>query len=420
MRKKISVLPGDGIGPEIMAATLQVLTRLQSTLQNIPESQGNKIANEIEINEYPVGGHAIDQCGEALPPETIKGCEQADAILFGSIGGPKWEHLPAEKQPERAALLPIRKHFNLFANLRPIRTYPTLLHHSPVRLEQGTDAKAKTDGKEKTDEVNILIVRELTGGIYFADPKGGGGSDDMEYAFDTMRYHRFEIERIARLAFAIASQRKMKTVHSIDKANVLHSMAFWRKIIREMHQSDSQNTHAKEISLQHMYVDNAAMQLILHPRQFDVLLCPNLFGDILSDEASVLSGSLGLLPSASLSATVSHRKDTTSNSSASIKSNGGQNADPALDLGYRFGLYEPAGGSAPDIAGKNVANPIAQILSLALLLRFSFQWNEAATLLETAVEQVLADGAVTQDIADAGQSAISCQEMAEEIGRKLL
>lgn len=359
----IAVLPGDGIGPEVMPAALDVLSKaLKDRWSN------------YEFKEAAVGGAAIDQHGEALPQPTLKLCEESDAILFGSVGGPKWENLPPEKQPERASLLPLRKHFKLFANLRPVTLYPELQSSSPLKPErtQGTD---------------LLVIRELTGDVYFGQPKGREGQGPEERAFDTMVYHRFEIERIARVAFEAAAGRRKK-VTSIDKANVLTSMVLWRETVTAF--ATSYNASAGEpVALEHMYVDNGAMQLILAPSRFDVLLCPNMFGDILSDEASVLGGSLGMLASASLSEK------------------------------QGFGLYEPAGGTAPDIAGKGIANPVAQILSAALMLRYSFGEAEAAANIDRAVKKAISAGARTIDLAGPGEPRISTQEMKEEIIRHL-
>ncbi|AIR60766.1 3-isopropylmalate dehydrogenase [Cedecea neteri] len=351
----IAVLPGDGIGPEVMAQALKVLDAVR-----------NRFDIRISTSSYDVGGAAIDRHGSPLPAATVEGCEQADAILFGSVGGPKWEHLPPAEQPERGALLPLRKHFKLFSNLRPARLYQGLEEFCPLRADIAANG------------FDILCVRELTGGIYFGQPKGREGSGMHEKAFDTEVYHRFEIERIARIAFESARKRRSK-VTSIDKANVLQTSLLWREIVNEI---------AKEypdVSLSHMYIDNATMQLIKDPSQFDVLLCSNLFGDILSDECAMITGSMGMLPSASLNE-------------------------------QGFGLYEPAGGSAPDIAGKNIANPIAQILSLALLLRYSLDAEEAAQAIESAINRALEEGHRTGDLARDGQ-AVSTDEMGDIIAR---
>lgn len=349
----IAVLPGDGIGPEVMAQAHKVLAAIRS-----------RFGIQLTYKEHDVGGIAIDRHGTPLPADTIEGCEQADAILFGSVGGPKWEHLPPAEQPERGALLPLRKHFKLFSNLRPARLYQGLEDFCPLRADiarRGFD---------------ILCVRELTGGIYFGQPKGREGQGTHERAFDTEVYHRFEIERIAHIAFESARKRRSK-VTSIDKANVLQSSMLWREVASQVAKN------YPDVSLSHMYIDNATMQLIKDPAQFDVLLCSNLFGDILSDECAMLTGSMGMLPSASLNE-------------------------------HGFGLYEPAGGSAPDIAGKNIANPIAQILSAALLLRYSLGEEEAAKAIEHAVNQALEQGHRTADLAGAG-NAISTDEMGDII-----
>ncbi len=334
--RKIAVLPGDGIGPEVMEQAVNILNC-------IAEKYGVK----FEYNYADVGGVAIDKFSTPLPESTLEICENADAILFGSVGGPKWENLPPEKQPERGALLPLRKHFKLFANLRPIKVFESLSEACSLKKEFFSEG------------IDIVIFRELTGGIYFGDPKYV--SEDGEYAVDTMRYSKKEVERIARLAFEAALMRKKKVV-SVDKANVLMSSVLWRDTVNAL-----QKNEFPEIELNHMYVDNAAMQLVRNPSQFDVILTGNMFGDILSDEAAMLTGSLGMLPSASLN------------------ENG-------------FGLYEPIGGTAPDIAGKGLANPTAQMLSAALMLRYSFDMDEAAKEIENAIEKTLAEGYRTGDI----------------------
>ncbi|MFS1163680.1 3-isopropylmalate dehydrogenase, partial [Aeromonas salmonicida] len=292
-------------------------------------------------------------------------------VLFGSVGGPKWEHLPPNDQPERGALLPLRAHFKLFCNLRPARIYTGLEQFSPLRADisdRGFD---------------IACVRELTGGIYFGQPKGREGEGANEKAFDTEVYHRFEIERIAKIAFESARVRKAK-VTSIDKANVLASSILWREVVTQVAKS------YPDVALNHMYIDNATMQLIKDPSQFDVLLCSNLFGDILSDECAMITGSMGLLPSASLN-----------------------------EAG--FGLFEPAGGSAPDIAGKGIANPIAQILSAALMLRYSLGQEAAAQAIEQAVAQTLAEGYFTADLhqASARHPVQSTSEMGSQIAARI-
>ena len=359
MSKQIAVLAGDGIGPEVMKTALNVLKKAL-----------REKADNFTFKEALVGGAAIDATGVPLPDPTLKICEESSAILFGSVGGPKWESLPPHLQPERGALLPLRKHFDLFANLRPAIIYSELVNASPIKPEIiGTG-------------LDILILRELTSGIYFGQPKGREGTGEEEFAYDTMRYSRREIERIARVAFESARKRKKK-VTSIDKANVLTTSVLWREVVIALHKKEY-----SDITLEHLYVDNAAMQLIVRPTQFDVVLCENMFGDILSDEASVITGSIGMLPSASL------------------------NADG-------FGLYEPSGGSAPDIAGKGIANPIAQILSGALLLRYSFGLETEAVRIEEAVRTVIKNGLRTRDIAEKSAKVVGTEEMGSEIEKTL-
>ncbi|MGE5256744.1 MAG: 3-isopropylmalate dehydrogenase [Hyphomicrobiales bacterium] len=336
--KKIAVLSGDGIGPEVMAEAIKALDALQRVC-----------GFNLEYEFADVGGVAMDRHGRALPQSTLKICEQADSILFGSVGGPKWENLPPEQQPERGALLPLRKHFDLFCNLRPARVYKALAAASPLRPDIVGDG------------FDILCVRELTGDIYFGQPKGREGSGSDERAFDTMVYSRREIQRIARAAFRLARTRRKK-VTSIDKANVLTTMVLWRDVVMEVAQE------FPDVRLEHLYIDNATMQVLRRPRDFDVLLAGNIFGDIISDECAMLTGSMGMLPSGSFNES-------------------------------KFGLYEPAGGSAPDIAGKGIANPLAQILSAAMMLRHSLDLAQAADLLEAAVESVLNQGMRTTDVA---------------------
>jgi 3-isopropylmalate dehydrogenase len=286
------------------------------------------------------------------------------------VGGPQWEGLPPEKQPERAALLRLRKHFDLFCNLRPATVFKALVSASPLHPEivrEGFD---------------ILVVRELTGGIYFGQPKGRQGSGPSEKAFDTMAYAREEIERIARMGFALARGRR-KRITSVDKANVLSTMVFWREVVSDIAKE------YRDIELNHIYVDNATMQLIKDPHQFDVILCANMFGDIISDECAMLTGSIGLLSSASLNES-------------------------------RFGLYEPAGGSAPDIAGKGIANPIAQILSTAMLLRHSLDFGEAAVAIEAAVADALEAGIRTADIALDKRTAVGTADMGDAVAERIL
>ena len=352
--KKIAVLSGDGIGPEVMAEAIKVLDATQE-----------KFDFSLSYTFADVGGIAIDNHGEPLPPATLKLCEESDAILFGSVGGPKWENLPPQQQPERGALLPLRKHFDLFCNLRPARVFKSLTAACPLRPDivgEGFD---------------ILCMRELTSDIYFGQPKGREGSGPDERAWDTMTYTRAEIERITRIAFETARIRRNR-VTSVDKANVLTTMVLWREVVNEIHKEYS------DVELNHIYVDNATMQLVRDPHQFDVLLCGNMFGDIISDEAAMLTGSMGLLASASLNS-------------------------------EKFGLYEPAGGSAPDIAGLGVANPIAQILSAAMMLRYSFGLDDAAAAIDRAVETVLEKGIYTRDIAIDKDKAVGTAAMGDAI-----
>ena len=334
---KIAVLAGDGIGPEVMTEAKKVLAAVS-----------RKFNLNFALSEFDVGGIAIDKHGHALPDATLKGCEAADAILFGSIGGPKWDNLPLEQRPERAALLALRGHFDLFSNLRPAKIYPGLESLSPLRADIAASG------------FDVLVIRELTSGIYFGKPKGLEGEGEEQYAFDTMRYSRREIRRIAISAFE-AARKRGKKVTSVDKANVLVCSRLWREVTEEVAKD------YPDVTLEHIYIDNATMQLIRYPNSFDVMLCSNLFGDIISDECAMITGSMGLLPSASIN-------------------------------GSGFGLYEPAGGSAPDIAGKGIANPIAQILSAAMLLRFSLNETAAADAIDQAVLQTLADGILTGEL----------------------
>ncbi|ENC6721468.1 3-isopropylmalate dehydrogenase [Vibrio harveyi] len=355
---KIAVLPGDGIGPEVMAQAHKVLDAIEK-----------KHGIAFERDEHDVGGIAIDNHGCPLPESTVKACEESDAVLFGSVGGPKWEHLPPNDQPERGALLPLRKHFQLFCNLRPAQIHSGLEAFSPLR--------ADISGRG----FDIVVVRELTGGIYFGQPKGREGEGATEKAFDTEVYHRFEIERIAKIAFESARLRRKK-VCSIDKANVLQSSILWREVVEEVAKD------YPDVELSHMYIDNATMQLIKDPAQFDVMLCSNIFGDIISDECAMITGSMGMLPSASLNES-------------------------------KFGLYEPAGGSAPDIAGKNIANPVAQILSAALMLRYSLGEETAAQDIEAAVSKALSAGELTGDLAG-DNPALTTSEMGDKIAEYIL
>ncbi len=354
-------LPGDGIGPEVMSTALKVL-----------EKTGKAYNFICETADHDVGGIGIDNHGEALPSSTLEACQSVDAILFGSVGGPKWESLPPKDQPERAALLPLRKAFELFANLRPGNLFPELADLSPLRSDVVSNG------------IDVLCVRELTGGIYFGQPKSTRTLEDgQKEAIDTMIYRTGEIERITEIAVKAAALRGNK-ICSVDKANVLETSVLWRQTV-----SECINRLDPSIELSHMYVDNAAMQLVRDPNQFDVLLTENMFGDILSDELAVICGSLGMLASASLG--------TGTNSS-----------------GHPFGLYEPAGGTAPDIAGKGLANPCAQVLSSALMLRYSFGLEDAALAIENAVKETIRSGLRTGDISQ-GEPSVGTEEMEEAI-----
>ena len=327
---KIAIIKGDGIGNEIVEEAIKVLDAVSSS-ENF----------ELEYNEYLLGGSAIDVFDNPCPDETIKGCLNSDAILFGAIGGPKWDNLPKEKRPE-SGLLKLRKSLNLFANIRPAIIFDELINASSLK-------------PEIIKGVDLVVVRELTGGIYFGEPK----YKDDKKAYNTMIYTREEIERIARVAFEEAKKRNKK-VTSVDKANVLEVSELWREVVEDV------KKEYPDIELEHMYVDNAAMQLVRNPKQFDVILTSNIFGDILSDEASMIVGSIGLLPSAS--------------------------------IGGRVGLFEPIHGSAPDIAGQGIANPIATILSAAMMLDFLGE-NKASKKIKNGIKTVLKDGYRTKDLA---------------------
>lgn len=361
----VAVLPGDGIGPEVMDVALEIL-------RVVTEKAGCR----LRATEGLVGGAAIDATGIALPEATLECCRQSDAILFGSVGGPKWESLPPAQQPERASLLPLRKAFSLFANIRPGLLYPELTAASPLKTERIPDG------------IDIVCIRELTGGIYFGQPKETRTLENGEKeARDTMVYRQSEIERITEVAIHTARGRSGRLC-SVDKANVLETSVLWRQVV-----TDYVRQHAPELSLSHMYVDNAAMQLARDPNQFDVILTENMFGDILSDEMAVICGSLGMLCSASLG-TITNQ------------------------YGKPFGLYEPAGGTAPDIAGKGVANPCAQILSAAQMLRHSFGLEEPATAIENAVRETVCGGLRTADIAF-NHPAVGTREIASAILERL-
>ena len=355
---KIAVLPGDGVGPEVIREAEKVL-----------KSAGARFGIPLEFEEGIVGGTAIDREGTPLPPETWKLCETSDAILFGAVGGPKWDSLPVDRRPERG-LLTLRKDLQLYANLRPVKLFPPLIDASPLK-------------REIVEGVDLLVLRELTGGLYYAEPKeirpapGGRG----EQGVDTLIYTTPEIERIARVGFQIAGRRR-RHLTSVDKANVLASSQLWRRVVTDMARE------YPDIELDHILVDNCAMQLIREPRRFDVLLTENTFGDILSDEAAMLAGSIGMLPSAS--------------------------------LGEGPGLYEPIHGTAPDIAGQDKANPLAAILSAAMLLRHSLRQELAAAAIEIAVLDVLEQGHRTIDIMQPGKKQVGTARMGDLVAERVV
>jgi 3-isopropylmalate dehydrogenase len=357
MRRKITVLPGDGIGKEVTRGAVEIL-----------EAVAERYGHEFEFQYGEIGGGAIDATGSPLPDATIDTCKNSDAVLLGAVGGPKWDNQPSHLRPERG-LLKIRKELNLYANLRPISYYSSLAESSPLR-------------KEIIEDVDFVIVRELTGGLYFGKPSERTTHEGKEAVVDTLFYQKDEMKRIIELAFELASKRRKK-VTSVDKANVLESSRLWRETAEEIAKG------YPDVELEHMLVDNAAMQLIRNPKQFDVMVTENMFGDILSDEASVLTGSLGMLPSSSISIE-------------------GPN------------LYEPIHGSAPDIAGKNIANPIAMILSAASMLRLSFGLEKEAEAIEKAVNQTLESGARTGDIAGGKKQTLTTTEMIAEIKGAIL
>jgi 3-isopropylmalate dehydrogenase len=345
---KVAVLPGDGIGPEIVAQADKVLRKLDLS---------------IEFKEAPVGGAGYEAAGDPLPSATLKIAKEADAVLFGAVGDPRYDKLERAKRPEQA-ILGLRKSLGLFANLRPAQVYPQL-------------AGASTLKPEVVAGLDLLIVRELTGDIYFGEPRGIRERNGSREGFDTMRYSEPEIRRIARVAFE-AARKRSRRVCSVDKANVLETSQLWREVVTQ------EAKNYPDVELTHMYVDNCAMQLVRNPKQFDVIVTGNMFGDILSDEASMLTGSIGMLPSA------------------------------ALDERGK-GLYEPIHGTAPDIAGKDVANPLATILSAALMLRYSLGQPEVANWVEAAVKRVLESGLRTADIHTPGTRKVGTQEMGDAV-----
>ncbi len=347
MNVKIALLPGDGIGPEVVSAAVEVMKTVAA-----------KFNVELSLNEYLAGGCSYDKFGTPLTEETLSACYDADAVLLGAVGGPKWENLPQNLKPE-AALLKLRKALGLYNNIRPAKVYSALLSASTLKPEvlEGTD---------------FIILRELTGDVYFGEPRGY----DDEKGWNTMIYYREEVERMARYAFDLAMTRDKRVV-SVDKANVLDCSQFWRKVVHEIHQD------YPEVALSDMYVDNAAMQIVRNPKQFDVILTQNMFGDILSDIASMVTGSLGMLPSAS--------------------------------LGSKYALYEPVHGSAPDIAGQGKANPLATISSVAMMFYHSFKMHKAAELIEAAISKTLESGYRTADIFSPGSVLVSTDKMKDAV-----
>jgi 3-isopropylmalate dehydrogenase len=335
MQAKIVLLPGDGIGPEVVAAAVRVLKAIET-----------KFGHTFSFSEELIGGCSIDKHGVALTDSALKACQSADAVLLGAVGGPKWDDPTAKERPEKG-LLALRKGLGVFANLRPVKVYPNLTDASPLR-------------PDKLAGVDMVVVRELTGGVYFGEPKGRETVNGVTRAVDTMAYTDVEIRRIVDMAFQLAGGRKKK-VTSVDKANVLESSRLWRQVTAEVAKN------YPDIRMENMLVDTAAMRLVSNPAEFDVVVTENMFGDILTDEAAVLSGSMGLLPSASLGS-------------------GGP------------GLYEPIHGSAPDIAGKGIANPIGTILSSAFMLRYSLKLEKEAAAVEAAVEKTIASGTLTADL----------------------
>lgn len=350
MKYNIAVLPGDGIGPEVVDSTIKVLNKV-----------AEKSGNTFEYEYLLLGGCAIDKFGTALPDETLSACKKSDAVLLGAVGGPKWDIPDAKVRPEQG-LLAIREGLGLYCNLRPAVLYAPLRDASPL--------KDSIIG----DGIDIQVVRELTGGIYFGK-RGQFEEDGVKAAYDTEKYNENEVRRVAKIGFEAAMKRGKK-VTSVDKANVLDSSRLWRRVINEVAKD------YPEVEVSHLYIDNAAMQLVRNPRQFDVIITSNIFGDILSDEASMITGSIGMLPSASL----------------------GENS---------FGMYEPIHGSAPDIAGKGIANPLATILSGAMMLRYSLNLENEAKIIEKAVLKVLEDGYRTADIMSEGMKLVGTNEMTE-------
>ena len=352
----IAVLQGDGIGPEVISEAIKVIKRIES-----------KLSLKLNLNQALVGGAAYEATGHPLPDATLDIAKKADGVLLGAVGGPKWESIDFSLRPERA-LLGLRSSLGLYANLRPARIFPALLDASTLK-------------PEVVDGLDLLVVRELTGGIYFGEPRGVGTNDKgLRHAFNTLVYSEPEIQRIGKIAFDVAKKRNGK-VCSVDKANVLEATGFWREVVTKLHAQYS------DVELSHMYVDNCAMQLVRNPKQFDVILTTNMFGDILSDEASMLTGSIGMLPSAS--------------------------------LGEKYAMYEPIHGSAPDIAGKDLANPLATILSVGMLFKYSLNMEEPNKWIERAVESTLGQGVRTSDIMSDGMKQVGTQEMGDLVVAEL-
>ncbi|MBC45137.1 MULTISPECIES: 3-isopropylmalate dehydrogenase [unclassified Thalassospira] len=359
--KKVLMLPGDGIGPEVMRQ-----------VQRVMDWMAKKRSVNFEITEGLIGGASIDAHNNPLTDETLADAMAADAVLLGAVGGPKWDDMPFDIKPERG-LLKIRKEMGLFANLRPALVFDALAGASSLK-------------EDIVKGLDIMILRELTGGIYFGQPRGIEERDGVRHGFNTLVYSEPEVERIARVAFDMAMKRD-KRLCSVDKANVLESTVLWREVVERVAKD------FPEVELSHMYVDNASMQLVRNPKQFDVMVTTNMFGDILSDCAAMLTGSLGMLPSASLGA--------------------------ADENGARKALYEPVHGSAPDIAGQDIANPLATILSFAMMLRYSFDMGDDATLIEDAVQNVLKGGLRTADIMQDGMAKVSTTVMGESLINEL-
>lgn len=349
--KKIVVIPGDGIGPEVVEQALSVLQAVAS-----------KVGENVEFSHHLAGGAAIDATGMPLPADTVKAAAHSDAVLLGAVGGPKWDNVAPDIRPEKA-ILGLRKELGLFANLRPVKVSSAMSRYSPLK-------------EERVSGTDILILRELTGGIYFGKRCESEMIDGVEHAWDTEQYSVPEIERIVRMAF-LAARGRRNMVTSVDKANVLASSRLWRKTASQLAKDYS------DVKLNHMYVDNCAMQLVMAPKELDVVVTGNLFGDILTDEAAVITGSIGMLPSAS--------------------------------LGLGTGLYEPIHGSAPDITGKGIANPLGTILSVAMMFRHSLSNEKAAEIIEKAVESVLAEGYRTADMMQDGLTRCSTAEMGEKV-----